>query len=34
MRGLADTFPGEYDLDGWTAPNLIGNDDVSYFAKR
>lgn len=34
MKGLADTFLGEYDLDGWTVPDLIGNDDVSYFAKR
>ncbi|RHW26175.1 Pyoverdin chromophore biosynthetic protein pvcC [Nocardioides immobilis] len=34
MRMLADTFLGEYDLDGWTVPDLIGNDDVSYFTKR
>jgi 4-hydroxyphenylacetate 3-monooxygenase len=34
MKGLADTFLGEYDLDGWTVPDLIGNDDVSYFTKR
>jgi 4-hydroxyphenylacetate 3-monooxygenase len=34
MKGLADTFLGEYDLDGWTVPDLIGNDDVNYFVKR
>ena len=34
MRGLADTFLSEYDLDGWTVPDLIGNDDVSFFTKR
>lgn len=34
MRGLADTFLGEYDLDGWTVPDLISNDDVSYFRHR
>jgi 4-hydroxyphenylacetate 3-monooxygenase len=34
MRMLADTFLREYDLDGWTVPDLIGNDGVSYFTKR
>ncbi|MGY6497329.1 MAG: 4-hydroxyphenylacetate 3-hydroxylase family protein, partial [Microcella sp.] len=34
MRGLADTFLAEYDLDGWTVPDLISNDDVSYFTKN
>ncbi len=34
MKGLADTFLAEYDLDGWTVPDLIGNDDVSFFANR
>jgi 4-hydroxyphenylacetate 3-monooxygenase len=24
----------EYDLDGWTVPDLIGNDDVSYFSRK
>lgn len=34
MRGLADTFLSEYDLDGWTVPDLISNDDVSYFRRN
>lgn len=34
MRALADTFLGEYDLDGWTVPDLFDNADVSYFANR
>lgn len=29
MKALVDRCMGEYDLDGWTAPDLIGNDDVS-----
>lgn len=33
MRGLADTFLGEYDLDGWTVPDLVSNDDVSHFRR-
>jgi 4-hydroxyphenylacetate 3-monooxygenase len=24
----------EYDLDGWTAPDLINPDDVSFHARR
>ncbi|QTI71230.1 4-hydroxyphenylacetate 3-hydroxylase family protein [Gordonia polyisoprenivorans] len=31
MKGLAEACLAEYDLDGWTVPDLIGNDDVSYF---
>ncbi|MEM7343776.1 MAG: 4-hydroxyphenylacetate 3-hydroxylase N-terminal domain-containing protein, partial [Chloroflexota bacterium] len=31
MTGLVDKFMGEYDLNGWTAPDLIGNDDVNFF---
>ncbi|MDF3284784.1 4-hydroxyphenylacetate 3-hydroxylase N-terminal domain-containing protein [Gordonia sp. N1V] len=31
MKGLAETCLAEYDLDGWTVPDLIGNDDVSFF---
>ena len=31
MKGLAEQCLAEYDLDGWTVPDLIGNDDVSYF---
>ncbi len=34
MKGLAEQCMSEYDLDGWTVPDLIGNDDVSYFANR
>jgi 4-hydroxyphenylacetate 3-monooxygenase len=34
MRSLAETFLGEYDLDGWTVPDLFDNSDVSYFADR
>lgn len=31
MKGLAEACLAEYDLDGWTVPDLIGNDDVSFF---
>jgi 4-hydroxyphenylacetate 3-monooxygenase len=31
MKGLAEQCLAEYDLDGWTVPDLIGNDDVSFF---
>ncbi|WP_068160886.1 4-hydroxyphenylacetate 3-hydroxylase family protein [Rhodococcus phenolicus] len=34
MKGLAEQFMGEYDLDGWTVPDLIGNADVSAFHKK
>jgi 4-hydroxyphenylacetate 3-monooxygenase len=34
MKGFADECLAEYDLDGWTAPDLISNDDVSLFLKR
>ena len=34
MKGLAEACLAEYDLDGWTVPDLIGNDDVSYFGNR
>jgi 4-hydroxyphenylacetate 3-monooxygenase len=34
MKGFADQCLAEYDLDGWTVPDLIGNDDVSYFRNR
>ncbi|MGQ0615488.1 MAG: 4-hydroxyphenylacetate 3-hydroxylase family protein [Acidimicrobiia bacterium] len=30
-KGFVDKCLGEYDLDGWTVPDLINNDDVSYF---
>jgi 4-hydroxyphenylacetate 3-monooxygenase len=29
-----DTCLAEYDLDGWTAPDLINPDDVSWFQQR
>ncbi|MCV7289784.1 Pyoverdin chromophore biosynthetic protein pvcC [Mycolicibacterium wolinskyi] len=34
MKGLAEACLAEYDLDGWTVPDLVGNDDVSYFGAR
>jgi 4-hydroxyphenylacetate 3-monooxygenase len=34
MKGFAEQCLAEYDLDGWTVPDLIGNDDVSFFANR
>src|SRR5215211_5565092 len=34
MKGLVDTCMAEYDLDGWTAPDLINPDDVSRLARR
>jgi 4-hydroxyphenylacetate 3-monooxygenase len=34
MKGFADQCLAEYDLDGWTVPDLISNDDVSLFLKR
>ena len=29
MKGLVDSCLGDYDLNGWTAPDLINPDDVS-----
>jgi 4-hydroxyphenylacetate 3-monooxygenase len=29
MKGFAEQCMAEYDLDGWTAPDLINPDDVS-----
>jgi 4-hydroxyphenylacetate 3-monooxygenase len=34
MKGFADDCLAEYDLDGWTVPDLIGNEDVSLFLKH
>jgi 4-hydroxyphenylacetate 3-monooxygenase len=34
MKGFADQFLSEYDLDGWTVPDLIGNDDVRVFGRK
>lgn len=33
MKGFAEQFMSEYDLDGWTVPDLVGNSDVSAFYK-
>jgi 4-hydroxyphenylacetate 3-monooxygenase len=33
MRGFAEQCMSEYDLDGWTVPDLIGNEDVSLFIR-
>ncbi len=30
MKAFVDTCMAEYDLNGWTAPDLINNTDVSY----
>lgn len=34
MKGMADACMAEYDLDGWTVPDLINNDDVNIFLKN
>ena len=31
LKGFAETCMAEYDLDGWTAPDLINPDDVNRF---
>jgi aromatic ring hydroxylase len=33
-KGFAEQCMAEYDLDGWTAPDLITPDDVSLFLKK
>ncbi|MGA8721106.1 MAG: 4-hydroxyphenylacetate 3-hydroxylase C-terminal domain-containing protein, partial [Solirubrobacteraceae bacterium] len=33
-KGFAEQCMSEYDLDGWTAPDLINPDDVSFHARR
>ena len=33
-KGFADACMAEYDLDGWTAPDLVNPDDVSVLARR
>ena len=33
MKGMVDTCMSEYDLNGWTVPDLINNDDVSILRK-
>ena len=34
IKAFADKCMSEYDLDGWTVPDLIDNDDVSIFKGR
>ena len=34
MKGLADQCLAEYDLKGWTVPDLINHDDVSVLGRR
>ena len=34
MTGFAESFLGEYDLDGWTVPDLINPTDVSLILNR
>src|SRR3990167_3673730 len=34
MEALVDRCMGEYDLDGWTTPDLINNDDVSFLRNK
>ncbi len=34
MRGFAEHCMAEYDLDGWTVPDLITPSDVNLFLKR
>jgi 4-hydroxyphenylacetate 3-monooxygenase len=34
MKDLVHTCMAEYDLNGWTVPNLINPDDVSQLPKR
>lgn len=29
MKGMVESCMSEYDLDGWTVPDLINNDEVS-----
>jgi 4-hydroxyphenylacetate 3-monooxygenase len=34
MKGMVDTCMSEYDLNGWTAPDLVNPDDVSILTPR
>ena len=34
MKGFAEQCMAEYDLDGWTVPDLINPDDVSVFGRN
>ena len=33
-KGFAEQCMAEYDLDGWTVPDLINPDDISVVLKR
>jgi 4-hydroxyphenylacetate 3-monooxygenase len=33
-KGFAEQCMSEYDLDGWTVPDLVSSDDVNLFAKN
>ena len=33
MKELVEKCLGEYDINGWTVPDLINPDDVSWFSK-
>jgi len=34
FRGFAERCMAEYDLDGWTAPDLITPADINLFLKK
>ena len=34
LKGFAEQCMQEYDLDGWSVPDMIGNDDVRIIGKR
>jgi 4-hydroxyphenylacetate 3-monooxygenase len=34
LKGFVDTCLNEYDLNGWTAPDLINPTDVGLFGKK
>ena len=34
LKGFAEQCMQEYDLDGWTVPDMIGNEDVRIIGKR
>jgi 4-hydroxyphenylacetate 3-monooxygenase len=34
MKSFVDSCLGEYDLSGWTAPDLINPDDVSWLPRQ
>lgn len=34
MNGMVEQRMGEYNLDGWTVPDLSNSDDANAFMKR